>query len=154
MAANESVWYRTQQMGSDTLSAPARAWNEHADRAFDVDAMKDGVKAKEAVKLQHVDASGLSVYANNQEVTNMGDLVANLPGEGEADRLLGGIAGESSQDCLRGFCTGKGLLTVLSRPPASTRAACRTASPSTSPGLLTHEYTLLGLRGSNLRRAP
>lgn len=100
----ESVWYRTQQMGSDTLSAPARAWNEHADRAFDVDAMKDGVKAKEAVKLQHVDASGLSVYANNQEVTNMGDLVANLPGEGEADRCVL-MSSHSASQCLTPFTT-------------------------------------------------
>jgi len=71
MAAQDRIfaWVVVQEEGTDVLSPASQVWksSQHPDLPFDIDALKNAVKAEFALRLQHVDAADQKVYAANQE---------------------------------------------------------------------------------------
>jgi len=91
MDANELrnfAWVVVQAEGNSLRSSASQVWRQNFGQPFNVDALKRAVKAEHAQKLQHVDAADLEVYANDQELTRMSGLVAELLAGGDEDDPL------------------------------------------------------------------
>mmetsp|Transcript_38242 Transcript_38242/g.76545 ORF Transcript_38242/g.76545 Transcript_38242/m.76545 type:complete len:152 (+) Transcript_38242:306-761(+) len=81
MAAQDRIfaWVVVQEEGTDVLSPASQVWksSQHPDLPFDIDALKNAVKAEFALRLQHVDAADQKVYAGDKELTTLSALVVD-----------------------------------------------------------------------------